>query len=175
MTVTTIQSPDALLVAMAAGDKKSFRMLYDTQANWVFAIALRILRDPQAAEDAAQETFVKLWRTAVRFDAARGSGKAWIGIIARNTALDMGRRRQPVDELDDIAMSHLASDPVDPPDPKLGRCLDKLPPDQAKAIVTMYTYGLSHSELSEQLAMPLGTIKSWVRRGTESLKYCMEN
>lgn len=71
-------------------------------------------------------------------------------------------------------MAGLATDAVEPPDPKLGKCLDQLPRDQARAIVTMYSYGLSHSELSEQLELPLGTIKSWIRRGTQSLKHCME-
>ena len=175
MTITTIQSSEALLVDMAAGNKSSFRLLYEARANWVYAIALRILRDPQIAEDAVQETFIKLWRTAGRYDIARGSAKAWIGIIARNCALDMGRRRQPAAEIDDAALALLEADAVDPPDPKLGKCLGQLPGDQAKAIVAMYTYGFSHSELSEQLELPLGTIKSWVRRGTQSLKVCMEN
>lgn len=163
-----------LLVDMASGNEASLRRLYDVQADWVFAIALRILRDRQAAEDAVQETFVKLWRTASRFDAKLGSAKSWIGIIARNAALDLGRRRQPVSEWDDEAAASMAVDPVEPPDPKLGKCLERLPADQAHAIVTMYSYGLSHSELSEQLALPLGTVKSWIRRGTQSLKICME-
>lgn len=175
MTLTKSQSPETLLIDMAAGDERAFRQLYETQADWVYAIALRILRDAQAAEDAVQEAFVKLWRTAARFDAALGSAKTWIGIIARNSALDLGRRRQPVEELDEAKLVTLATEAVEPPDPKLGKCLDQLPPAQARAIVTMYSYGLSHSELSEQLDLPLGTVKSWVRRGTHSLKLCMES
>ncbi len=162
------------MVDMAAGNQRSFRLLYEAHANWVYAIALRILRDPQIAEDAVQEAFIKLWRTAGKFDLTRGSAKAWIGIISRNCALDMGRRRQPAAETGDAALALLETDAVEPPDPKLGKCLDQLPGDQAKAIVKMYTYGFSHSELSEQLGLPLGTIKSWVRRGTQSLKVCME-
>lgn len=175
MTITKMQSSEALLADMANGNERSFRQLYEAQANWVYAIALRLLRDPQIAEDAAQEAFVKLWRTAKRYDVTRGSARAWIGIIARNCALDMGRRRQPATECDDVALALVEADAVEPPDPKLGKCLDQLPGDQAKVIVTMYTYGYSHTELSEQLDLPLGTIKSWVRRGTQSLKICMEN
>lgn len=173
--ITKIRSPEVLLGDMAAGDERALRLLYEAQADWVYAIALRILRDAQAAEDAVQEAFVKLWRTAGRFDAGLGSAKTWIGIIARNSALDMSRRRQPLDELDEGAMASLATEAMEPPDPKLGRCLDQLPQDQARAIVTMYTYGLSHSELAEQLELPLGTVKSWIRRGTQSLKHCMES
>jgi len=175
MTITKMQSSEVLLTDMAAGCEKSFRLLYDAQANWVYAIAQRILRDPQIAEDAVQETFVKLWRTAGRFDLARGSAKAWIGIIARNCALDMCRRRQPGNETGDAALAMLEAEAVELPDPKLGKCLGQIPSDQAKAIMAMYTYGFSHSELSEQLAIPLGTVKSWVRRGTQSLKVCMES
>lgn len=173
--ITTLRTPETLLQDMAMGDEWAFRQLYDAQADWVYTIALRILRDTQAAEDAVQEAFVKLWRTAPRFDAKLGSAKTWIGIIARNAALDLGRRRQPADELDEGTMASLATEAVDPPDPKLGKCLDQLPRDQARAIVTMYNYGLSHSELSEQLDLPLGTVKSWIRRGTQSLKQCMES
>ncbi len=165
---------DGLLQQMAAGDQRAFQQLYESHAKWIYAISYRILREPQAAEDATQEAFVKLWRNASRFDPARGSGKSWIGIIARNSALDLIRRRQPADELDDAVMATMATDAVDPPDPKLGKCLGQLPPDQARAIVTMYSYGLSHSELSEQFDLPLGTIKSWVRRGTQALRQCME-
>lgn len=174
MTITTTRNIEALLADMAAGNESAFRLLYEAKANWVYAIALRILRDPQIAEDAVQEAFVKLWRTAGRYDVARGSAKAWIGIIARNCALDMGRRRPPANEFSDSALALLEADAVEPPDPKLGKCLGQLPDDHARAIVTMYTYGFSHSELSEQLDLPLGTIKSWVRRGTQSLKVCME-
>ena len=175
MTITKIQSSEALLAEMANGNERSFRLLYEAQAKRVYAIALRLLRDPQSAEDAVQEAFVKLWRTAGRYDVARGSAKAWVGIIARNCALDLGRRRQPAADYDEAVLALLEADAVEPPDPKLGRCLGQLPGDQAKAIVTMYTYGFSHSELSEQLDLPLGTIKSWVRRGMQSLKICMEN
>lgn len=165
---------EALLADMAGGNERAFRLLYEALANWVYAIAFRILRDPQIAEDAVQETFVKLWRTAGRYDVERGSAKAWIGIIARNCALDMGRRRLPASETGENSLELLEAVAVEPPDPKLGKCLSQLPDDQAKAIIAMYTYGFSHSELSEQLDLPLGTIKSWVRRGTQALKVCME-
>ncbi|MCW1427818.1 RNA polymerase sigma factor [Novosphingobium sp. JCM 18896] len=174
MTLTKTRNSEALLIGMASGEEAAFRRLYEAEADWVYAIALRILRDSQAAEDAVQEAFIKLWRTASRFDPALGSAKTWIGIIARNAALDLGRRRQPVEELDEGHLATLATEAVEPPDPKLGKCLDELPRDQARAIVTMYSYGLSHSELSETLALPLGTVKSWIRRGTQSLKLCME-
>jgi RNA polymerase sigma-70 factor (ECF subfamily) len=159
---------------VASGDERALCLLYDAQADWAYSVALKVLRDEQAAEDAVQEAFVKLWRSAARFDSALGSARSWIGIIVRNVALDMRRRSKPTDELDDRVMANWATEAIEPPDPKLGKCLDQLPREHARAIVTMYTYGLSHTELSEHLDLPLGTVKSWVRRGTKSLKVCME-
>lgn len=164
-----------LFAAIAAGDKEAFRSLYEAHADWVFAIALRILRDRQAAEDAAQDTFLKVWRTASRFDDNAGSVRSWIGTIARNSALDLIRKRKPSEEWIDGGEEDLPTEQPDPPDLKLGRCLAQLPPAQAKAIVTMYNYGMSHSELAAHMKIPVGTVKSWIRRGTQALKACMEN
>jgi RNA polymerase sigma-70 factor, ECF subfamily len=166
---------ELLFARVASGDDAAFRSLYDVTANWVYSIALRLLRDKEAAEDAVQETFVKIWRTAERFDPASGSPGSWIGIIARNTSLDLIRKRRPVIELSDNEVAMIVTEPIDPPDIKLGRCLACLPADQARAIVIMYTYGMSHAELAEHMGVPLGTVKSWVRRGSQSLKLCMES
>jgi RNA polymerase sigma-70 factor, ECF subfamily len=162
-----------LLQKVAAGDMAAFRQLYDETGGSVLAIASRILRDNLTAEDAAQEAFVRIWRNASKFDPARGSALGWMSIIARNAALDLVPRRAPAEMLDAADTIELADVAVDPPDAKLGRCLGHLPPDQARAIVTMYTYGLSHSELAERLDQPLGTVKSWVRRGMTKLQECM--
>ncbi len=160
--------------AVAEGDEAAFGAIYRANVNWVYSLTFRILRDRSLAEDAVQETFVKVWRTAHRFDPKMGSARGWIGIIARNCALDLGRRRRPVEELDRGEAALIATEAIDPPDMKLGRCLSRLPSNQAKAIITMYTYGMSHSELSEYLGIPIGTVKSWISRGTSSLKLCME-
>ncbi len=165
---------ESLLERVADGDMAAFRRLYDAAAGRLLAIALNILRDRQAAEDAVQEAFLKVWRKAERYDPSRGAPLAWMGVIARNAALDMVQARRPVEELEAADTIELATHMVEPPDARLGQCLARLPGDQAKAIVAMYTYGLSHSELAEHLAMPLGTVKSWVRRGTQALKECME-
>lgn len=165
---------DAFFAAMAAGDQSAFQALYAAHADWVFTITLRILRDRTAAEDAAQDTFVKIWRNAGRFDSRYGSVKAWIGMIARNCALDMIRKQKPVEDLNEGEALLIATEPATPPDMKLDRCLGQLPQEQAKAITTMYTYGMSHSELSDHLKAPVGTVKSWVRRGTQALKHCMD-
>ena len=165
--------PISIFSKIAAGDQKAFQHLYQENCSLVYTIALRILRDRSLAEDAAQETFVKIWRSAGQFDAALGTPQGWISIIARNVALDLIRKRRPYEELSDTDIMAIAADPWEPSDPKLGQCLAQLPEEQITAIVTMYTYGMSHSELSSHLGAPIGTIKSRVRRATASLKKYM--
>jgi RNA polymerase sigma-70 factor (ECF subfamily) len=167
------ESLESLLRLVAEGDMGAFKALYAGAAGRLLAIALKILRDQTSAEDAVQEAFLRIWRNAGRYDPARGAPLAWMGVIARNAALDAVDRRQPAEELNAADTPELAVAAVEPPDARLGHCLKRLPPDQARAIVTMYNEGLSHSELAERLSVPLGTAKSWVRRGTQNLKECM--
>ena len=165
--------PVSIFSKIAAGDQKAFRRLYRENCSLVYTIALRVLRDTALAEDAVQDAFVKIWRSARQFDAALGTPQSWISVIARNVALDLVRRRRPYEELSNTDISAIAADPCEPSDPKLGQCLARLPAEQVIAIVTMYTYGMSLSELSSHLGAPIGTVKSRVRRGTESLKRYM--
>ena len=165
--------PHCIFSAIAAGDQKAFQHFYQENCGLVYSIALRILRDGSLAEDAVQEAFVKIWRSAGQFDATLGTPQGWISVIARNVALDLIRKRRPHEELSDTDMTAIAADPCEPSDPKLGQCLARLPEEQITAIITMYTYGMSHSELSIHLGAPVGTIKSRVRRATASLKKYM--
>ncbi|WP_411289968.1 RNA polymerase sigma factor [Sphingorhabdus sp.] len=165
--------PVSIFSKIAKGDQKAFQNLYQENCGLVYTIALRILRDGSLAEDAVQEAFVKIWRSAGQFDATLGTPQSWISIIARNVALDLIRKRRPHEELSDTDIASIAADPCEPSDPKLGQCLARLPEEQITAIVTMYTYGMSHSELSIHLGAPVGTIKSRVRRATASLKKYM--
>jgi RNA polymerase sigma-70 factor, ECF subfamily len=168
------QQLELLLDRVAEKDMRAFRELYVEVASRLLAITTNILRDSQIAEDALQEAMLRIWRNADRYDAGKGAPLAWMGVIARNAALDMVNRRPPAELLEKADTLEFATLPVDPPDSRLWHCLRRLPPEQANAILTMYTYGLSHSELAEQLMVPLGTVKSWVRRGMLSLKEYME-
>ncbi|MCW1427812.1 sigma-70 family RNA polymerase sigma factor [Novosphingobium sp. JCM 18896] len=164
-----------MLRHVAAGDMAAFRAVYDHAAGRLLAITMAILRDRAGAEDAVQEAFLRIWRKAGTYQASRGAPLAWMSVIARNAALDQARSRRGTEEIEVADVPDLAVAPVEPPDARLGQCLGRLPADQARSIVAMYTYGLSHAELAELLAVPLGTAKSWVRRGTQSLKECMES
>ena len=165
--------PVSIFSKIAAGDQKAFRRLYRENCSLVYTIALRVLRDTSLAEDAVQETFLKIWRSARQFDAALGTPKSWISMIARNVALDLIRKRRRYQEPSDMDIIAIAAEPCEPSDPKLGQCMARLPAEQVIAIVTMYTYGMSLSELSSHLGAPIGTVKSRVRRGTASLKKYM--
>jgi RNA polymerase sigma-70 factor, ECF subfamily len=158
---------ESLLRRVAGGDLAAFRDLYDAAAGKLLAIAFNILRDHQIAEDVVQEAFLRVWRNAGRYDPARGAPLAWMGVIARNAALDMavapsGRRagcRHDRYRHCGGGAAGCASRPV--PETPAGR--------------SGQGDGLSHSELAEHLSVPLGTAKSWIRRGTMSLKECMES
>lgn len=158
---------EPLLGQVANGDMEAFARLYDITSPRLFAIALRILRNEAVAQDATQEAYVNIWRKSKLYDPSRGSPIGWMSVIVRNVALNMIRADRPTEPIDDL---DIPVAPVDPPDSRLGYCLKQLPPDQRNAIVLTYTYGLTHSELAEHLSVPLGTAKSWVRRGMLTLK-----
>jgi RNA polymerase sigma-70 factor (ECF subfamily) len=169
-----------LLRRCAAQDRAAFRALYDRQAARLHGIAMRITRQPALAADAVHDTFVALWQHAGSFDPARGSAEAWLTSIARYRALDIARRRTR--EVTGLEMPD-AADPE--PDAlakltgsaeaaALRRCLEGLEPERRGLVVAAFVDGLSHTELAQQRAMPLGTVKSTIRRALAALKRCLE-
>jgi RNA polymerase sigma-70 factor, ECF subfamily len=151
-------------------DVEAFKLLYAACGSKLYAVTLKIVRDPVASEDALQETFLKVWRKADQFNCELGSPLAWMATIARNTALDYIRSVRSAEFVDSSEIENLPAQIEPQSDAGLRRLVDQLPPDQARAIVLMYTYGFSHSELALNMNVPLGTAKSWVRRGTETLR-----
>ena len=161
---------EALLALIGQGDRRAFRFLYDQVAGRMLASARRILGDRELAEDAVQEAFVRIWRSAAKFDPARGVALAWVGRIVRNAALDRVPKERGMDRIDEIEIAVM---PVEPPSARVGQCLKKLPGQQGKAMILMYVHGMTHSELAEHLGAPLGTVKSWIKRGLATLRTCM--
>jgi RNA polymerase sigma-70 factor, ECF subfamily len=169
----------ALLERCAQGDRQAFRTLYDMQAPRMHGLAMRITRDTALAADATHDAFIQVWRQSVRFDPERGAAGAWLTSIVRYRALDIARRRirekpgyEPPEQEDESpdALSQMISSTEGA---ALHRCLDQLEPDRRKLILRAYADGLSHSELSESMGTPLGTIKSWIRRALIALKECL--
>jgi RNA polymerase sigma-70 factor, ECF subfamily len=161
---------EQLLAQIAAGDQRAFRELYDSTSARLLGAARRILGDGALAEDAVQEAYVRIWRSAARFDPARGVALAWMGRILRNAALDRIPKDRDFGRIEDIEIAVM---PAEPADARVHQCLKKLPEAQGNALILMYIHGLTHPELAEHLGAPLGTVKSWVRRGSESLRNCI--
>lgn len=136
----------------------------------MFASARRILGDRELAEDAVQEAFVRIWRSAANFDPARGVALAWVGRIVRNAALDRIPKDRDMSRIEEVEIAVM---PVEPSSARVGQCLKKLPGQQGRAMILMYVHGMTHSELADYLGAPLGTVKSWIRRGMGTLHICM--
>lgn len=162
----------------AQGDRVAFRALYDRHAPRLYAVALRITRHPNLAADTAQEAFIQIWQNARFFDPARGAAEAWMLGLARYRALDLVRRAGPSllpleDEPDLNAYDTLDALDTDADGRALRQCLERLEPARRRLVVMAFVEGFSHSELAAQFVIPLGTIKSAIRRALASLKACL--
>lgn len=173
-----------LLARTAMSDQKAFADLYRLTSSHLYAVALRILRESAAAEEILQESFVNIWHHAGSYVAGKSQPLTWLTSIVRNRCLDQLRRR----EVDTITMDDeeqqmtFADDSPSPLDllvtgadaRAVKGCVEGLDAGQKQAIALAFYQGLSHSELAQHLAQPLGTVKSWVRRGLERLRACLE-
>ena len=153
------------------------RVIYNIEAGRMIGVARRILRRQDLAEEAVQDTFMRMWRAAHSFDPARGSARTWLYAILRNCAIsilrDEGRFDSDPNAGDDAAPAAESALARLPEASALRRCLERLEPERRAVVVLAYVHGLSHGELAGKLGVPLGTVKSWVRRSLISLQECM--
>ena len=171
------------LYQVRAGSQSALAEVYTRTSAKLFGICLRILGDRSEAEDALQEVYVNIWRKAGSFDAARASPIAWLAAMARNRAIDharsSGRRRQdPIEFADNIPDETPSAPELIERGQESGRlhgCMEELEQRQRQAIRAAFFDGYTYSELSERAGVPLGTMKSWVRRGLIRLKECLGN
>ena len=177
-----------LLAHVALGDQPAFAELYRQASAHLYAVAVRIVRNGPVAEEILQEAFVSVWHHAGTYDAARSQPITWLTSIVRNRCLDHLRRR----EIDTVTLAPADGDaepawdpPSDGPTPvdlllagadarTLRDCVDALDAGSKQAIALAFFQGLSHGELAVHLREPLGTVKSWVRRGLEKLRRCLD-
>ena len=173
----------SLLAACARRDRAAFERLYRDTSPKLFGVALRILRREDWAEDVLQECYLRIWDHAPEYRAGLAAPMTWMTSIVRNRCLDWVRRPrlEVIDEegaLIDAAASGepgpLAEAESSSEARALKRCLDTLEARQRQAIALAYYEGLSHAELAHHLRAPLGTVKTWVRRGLLRLKSCLE-
>ncbi len=170
----TMTSDLTLITAIRSGDQGAMAALYDRYSSIVYAIALRVLQDTGAAEDVLQDIFMQLWRNPGAFDSSRGNMAAWLAVIARHRAIDFLRRRRPENDIEDIVVS---VEPDMASDADRSRTMDKvrgvletMSTPQRSALEMAYFEGLTHAEISEKTGEPLGTIKTRIRTGLQSLR-----
>jgi RNA polymerase sigma-70 factor (ECF subfamily) len=175
-----------LVAAVALGDRTAFRRLYDATSAKLFGFALRILRKDELAEEAMQDAFVSIWHAAAGYQPHLAAPLTWMTTIVRNKALDILRRQDDAVELDaqqfDTDLLQAMQDPAAGPQDRvqmteeahaLAHCMGVLEGRQRQAIGMAYFHDLSHSEVASQLSLPIGTVKTWIRRGLEKLKTCL--
>jgi len=170
----------SLLVAVSKADQAALAQLYDLTSRPVFALALRILKDRQIAEEVVLDVFLQIWNRAASFDPSRGRPFGWILTIARSRALDALRSRTVRSRREeDLALGAAVSDlGATPPERaaatdrsrRVADAIAALPADQASAVELAYFQDLSHAEIAERLALPLGTIKTRIRLGMLKLR-----
>lgn len=163
----------SLLVASAQGDREAFSRLYQHTSSHLFAIALRIVRCRELAEEVLQDAYVSIWRRADSQRHGVDSAYAWMVTVVRHRAIDAVRREKQSREIaiDDYALVERPEDSSAPvADTSIASYLVGLPETHRCALLYVFHYGFTHQELSETLGVPLGTAKSWVRRGLTQLK-----
>ena len=178
-----------LLARTALADQGAFAELYRLTSSQLYGVAMRMLRDTPAAEEVLQDVYVSVWHHAGSYAASRSQPLTWLTSIVRNRCLDHLRRR----ELATVSLHRDADDdsgeemdfPSEGPTPidmllagadsqRVRHCVEALEGAQKQAIALAFYQGLSHAELAEQLRQPLGTVKSWIRRGLERLRHCLD-
>lgn len=175
---------DDLMARCSLRDQRAFAELYSRTSGRLLAVAMRIVRRRDWAEEILQESFVSIWNHAPGFDRVRSAPMTWMTTIVRNRALDWVRRPNHEDSEEDLeGLSETWEAPGPGPLDRLqntadasalARCLGELSGQQRQSIALAYLHGLSHSELANHLDQPLGTIKTWIRRGLEKLRGCID-
>jgi RNA polymerase sigma-70 factor (ECF subfamily) len=179
-TITPSQDVADLIARCALRDRAAFRTLYDRTSAKLFGVVLRILKDRAEAEEAIQEVYVKIWQRADRYVAGNSSPISWLVAVARNHALDLLRARRPAADDIDVALEI----PDGAPSPeravedseergRIDACLATLEPDRADAVRGAYLDGYSYEELANRYAVPLNTMRTWLRRSLIKLKECL--
>jgi RNA polymerase sigma-70 factor (ECF subfamily) len=178
MASVAIDLKDAL-ARCGKGEKAGLRVIYESECAPMIGVALRIVKRRELAEEVVQEAYVKIWRNAHRYDPELGPPKAWMYAIVRNQALNVlrdGRREDLVDEVPEdsgSAVEAYAAAERLPDGNALRRCLEGLDPRRRTSLLMAYVDGFSHGEIAGRLAVPLGTVKAWIRRSLVSLRECM--
>ena len=171
-----------LLAATAAKDQAAFAELYALTRRKLFGVALMVLRRRDLAEDATQEAFIRIWRSAASFDPARGTPMTWMATIVRNLAIDVKRSpaAEPTDDAELTVIipfngrSALEELEVSDDHRRLRQALSGLDPMKRKLVIAAYLNGESREQLAERFGAPVNTIKTWLRRAVLDIRAAIE-
>jgi RNA polymerase sigma-70 factor (ECF subfamily) len=171
---------EAALAACARGEQFALRALYDRERRRLMAVALRITRRREVAEEVLHDAFVQIWRKAGTFNAGLGSARGWMHTIVRHRALNAVRGSHRTVYADEETLTALADLAVEwrdgagaADDAALAECLDRLDAQKRECVMLAFVDGYTHEQLAARLAAPLGTVKSWIRRALLSLRECL--
>lgn len=173
---------DRLLLSVAAGSQDAFTRLYDAVAGPIYGIACQVLRDPARAEEVAQEVMLEVWQTAPRYRPESGHAMTWMMTIAHHRAVDCVRtarrsaereravsQRDSVPAFDDVAEAVEAIGERE----EVRTCLRQLTAELLQPVLLVYYRGLTHAEVASALSLPLGTVKSRLRRALTYMRQCL--
>ncbi|WP_426114041.1 sigma-70 family RNA polymerase sigma factor [Massilia sp. PWRC2] len=174
------------LQAAAKRDAAAFRLLYDASSSKLFGFALRILNKRELAEEVLQESYVAIWNNAANYQSHLAAPMTWMATIVRNKAFDHLRRTNNTVDIDtqqfDSEVINALQDPQRTPiealqmsgDAKaLAWCMSALEGAHRQVVALAYYHDLSHSEVASQMKLPIGTVKTWIRRSLEKLRVCL--
>jgi len=170
-----------LIAAVAKRDESAFEQLYHATRAKLYGVLLRILGRAELAEEVMQETYLKVWTTAAKFDPTLGSPITWMVAMARNRAIDIVRRKGETSIEDGHEALNVAAETPAPLArremtevlKKLLSCLGKLDPEKQRIVLLAYYSGWSRDQLSAKLEIPVNTIKTWLRRSLLEIRECM--
>ncbi|HWU76475.1 MAG TPA: sigma-70 family RNA polymerase sigma factor [Rhodanobacter sp.] len=163
-------------------DQKAFAELYRRTSSKLFGVCLRMLRDRSEAEEVLQETYTTVWRRAASFDASKASAITWLVTLSRNKAIDRLRQHRE-EQLDDpLRLDAIVDDQPGPASGaetsqeyrRLENCLGELEPQQQSSVREAFFTGATYNELATRCKVPLGTMKSWIRRSLMQLRTCLD-
>lgn len=174
---------EAALIACANGDRNGLRRIFDEEAGRLIAVAQRIVKRRELAEEVVQEAFIRIWTHAHQYRSEHGSARGWIYAIVRNRSLNMIRdgKREDLTDTDQLETLRegeqmeqiMASWTRLERNSRLKECLGRLDETRRNGILMAYVGGYTHGEIAGRLKLPLGTAKSWIRRGLLTLRECM--
>ncbi len=177
-------SLDKDMASIKLGDRSAFESLYAKTSSKLFGLLIKLLNDPDLAADVLQESYIKIWLNSHQYHSSTGDPWPWICQLTRHCALDALRSKKRhssvIDDIETISEAELetllqSQKPYLDIGYDLHSCLQKVRKDARHTIVLAYFYGFSHSELAVKLQQPLGTLKSWVKRGLKEIESCLQD